>query len=131
MDNLELAKLSRDIDAKYGETLNRLMNELAEKTAVSNHIEWNNIFGKITFDIGKDNYDYERKQAIKRLWHINGETPDPNRCVFIYDKEKNDYDLIYAAGAPKHPWIYLDDILLPDMVEALRRYEDELDESFT
>lgn len=74
-------------------------------------------------------------QFKRTIWHKYPEQPDPDRLILLYNGIKSfgiDYDIGYfkQIGKP-HKFIYMEDILLPDMIKALHKQEKELEQEFS
>lgn len=73
------------------------------------------------------------KELKESLWHQYPELPDENRLIFVYTPLGDDfeYDIAYYKSVRKNSkFMYLEDIFLSDMIEALHRHEKALDEEF-
>lgn len=64
------------------------------------------------------------------LWHSFPEQPNPDKLIILFTDSLH-YDIIYCKTIREgNRFLYFEDILLPDMVEALHKYEIELDRGF-
>lgn len=70
---------------------------------------------------------------IKRsLWHSYPEQPNPDKLILYVSDKVTDYDILYLKSIrPGIRFIYLEDIMLDDMVNALHEREKELEELYT
>ena len=64
------------------------------------------------------------------LWHSYPEQPNPDKLILLVFNKIN-YDIgYYKSISQGYRFVYLEDILLDDMIDALHKYEKELDEKF-
>jgi hypothetical protein len=74
------------------------------------------------------------KELKESLWHQYPELPDENRLIFVYTQRGDDFEhdiAHYKSVGKNSKFMYMDDIFLPDMIEALHRHEKALDEEFS
>lgn len=66
------------------------------------------------------------------LWHNFPEQPDSNKLIILFTDSLH-YDIAYYKSISEgHRFLYFEDIMLPDMIEALHKYEEEeLDKEFS
>lgn len=126
MISSDLLKMFAD---KYNKTLYDIMADMAQYF-IDAEFTMNTPFGSVTFNFGNSVTD-KRKELIKSLWHDSSVKPDPERCIFAYNAETDDCDIIYANVVGNgYKWIYLEDFLLPEQIERLKRHERELEEKY-
>ena len=72
----------------------------------------------------------EATELKATLWHSYPEQPDGNKQILLYHQhEDNDYDYDiawYQQIKEGSRFIYTEDFFLPDMVEALHKYEENI-----
>ena len=65
------------------------------------------------------------------LWHSYPEQLNPDKKIILFTDSLN-YDIAYYKSiGPGCRFLYFEDILLPDMVEALHLEEERLDKEFS
>ena len=67
----------------------------------------------------------------ENIWHDADERPDPDKCVFAYNPEKDEYDFAYYEKvAEGYKWAYIEDFCTKDMYNAVLKHEKERDKIY-